>query len=95
MKNTFNEPMPSITDMLRERLKPRGTANISTLELGSVFYHSDFIEQCIQELERIPAMAAVGEMPSPLQKLAYDILINGCHLEMDIKNAEHRATSEM
>lgn len=93
MNDTNGDPLPSITDMLRARTKPQGTANVTYLELGSLFYDHDFIQQCIEELERIPKMAVLGEMPSPLQKLAYDILIKGCHLDQDIENAQRRTPS--
>ena len=93
MIDTHGDTMPSITDMLRERTKPQGTANLTYLELGGLFYDRNFIQQCIEELERIPTMAALGEMPSPLQKLAYDILIKGCHLDQDIENARRRTPS--
>jgi len=45
----------------------------------------DFVQKCIDELERIPTRVALGDTPSNLEKLAYQLLIDSAYLEPKYK----------
>lgn len=69
---------------LRTNLQPKGTAPIVLLKtLGSagMEIHTDFIQKCIDELEQIPARVALGIMPSNLEKLAYQLLLDSAYID--------------
>ena len=74
----------SLIKKLRNNLKPRGIAPIVMLNinsLGGMEVHSEFVSKCIDELERIPLMAELGELPSPLQKLAFMLLCDSAYID--------------
>lgn len=73
----------TIISRLRAQLQPKGTAPIVILKpLGvGIEMHKDFVSKCIDELERIPARAAVGDMPSNLEKLAYQLLLDSAYID--------------
>jgi hypothetical protein len=71
-----------IISQLRSNLKPKGTAPIvflKTLQFG-IEVHPDFVSKCIDELERIPVRAALGDTPSNLEKLAYMLLLDSAYI---------------
>jgi hypothetical protein len=84
----------NVTDIIqrmRANLQPKGTAPIvilRTLGVG-IEMHPDFVNKCIDELEMIPARAALGDMPSNLEKLAYQLLLDSAYI--DIKNEAKEA----
>ena len=73
----------NIIERMREELQPKGTAPIVILRpMGiGIEMHADFVSKCIDELERIPARAAVGEVPSNLEKLAYQLLLDSAYID--------------
>lgn len=73
----------SIPDRMRAVLQPKGTAPVVGLHLNDRFFHKDFIYNCIEELERMPLKAALGEKPSNLEKLAYMLLCDSAYIELD------------
>lgn len=74
--------MSDIIQQLREQLQPRGTAPLVQLHLDNQgIYNFDFISKCIDELEKMPVRAALGDQPSCLEKLAYDILLSSAYIE--------------
>jgi len=58
-----------------------GTLPLYSLDFGSQYFHKEFIEKCLDELDRIPLRAAVGENPSNLEKLAYELLQVGAYVK--------------
>jgi len=68
-------------EKLRNNLQPGGTAPVVGLHLNERFFNHDFIKKCINELERMPMRAALGEAPSNLEKLAYTLLMDSAYLE--------------
>ena len=68
---------------LRTTLQPQGTGNTVLLRpLGvGIEMRVDFVQKCIDELERIPTRVALGDMPSNLEKLAYQLLKDSAYLE--------------
>jgi hypothetical protein len=73
----------NIIERMREELQPKGTAPIVILRpMGiGIEMHADFVTKCIDELERIPMRAAVGEVPSNLEKLAYQLLLDSAYID--------------
>ena len=74
----------TLIERLRNNLQPKGTAPIVLLRpLNScgIEMHSDFVNKCIDELERMPALAAVGYTPSNLEKLAYQLLLDSAYID--------------
>lgn len=72
--------MDTIT-RLRQTLVPGGTLPIVHIQMNDPFFNYDFIRSCIDELEKIPARAAVGDQPSNLEKLAYALLCDSAFIE--------------
>ncbi len=80
MSEGNNKPM-GIIEIMRERLQPGGTAPVVGLHLNNRFFNEDFIVQCIDELEKMAIRAQLGEMPNPLEKLAYTLLCDSAYIE--------------
>jgi hypothetical protein len=74
----------SIIERLRNALQPKGTAPIVILRpLGiGIEMHSDFVSKCIDELEQMPVRAAMGEPPTNLEKLAYELLLDSAYIDL-------------
>lgn len=73
-----------IIQRLRANLQPMGTAPIVLLRpLGSagIEMHVDFVQKCIDELEQIPNRVALGDMPSNLERLAYQLLLDSAYID--------------
>lgn len=66
--------MSDIIQQMRNNLQPGGTAPIVGLYLHNRFFNKEFIDQCIDELEKVALRAQLGELPNPLEKLAYTLL---------------------
>jgi hypothetical protein len=76
--------MTDIIQRLRNNLQPKGTAPIvilRTLGVG-IEMHPDFVNKCIDELERMPLRAALGETPTNLEKLAYQLLLDAAYIDL-------------
>jgi len=70
-----------IVELMRERLQPSGTAPIVGLHLNNRFFNKEFIDQCIDELEKVALRAQLADMPNPLEKLAYTLLCDSAYIE--------------
>lgn len=75
--------MNDIIQRLRNELQPKGTAPIVILRpLGiGIEMHADFVTKCIDELEKMPIRAAMGDGPSNLEKLAYQLLLDSAYID--------------
>ena len=74
----------SITEQMRQTLVPRGTAPIVQLSLAEYgFINHDFVLKCIDELERLPMRAQMGEPPTNLEKLAYMLLCDSAFIDRE------------
>ena len=72
----------NIIERLRNQLQPLGTAPVVQLRVGGHgLVNSDFINKCIDELERMPIRAALGDMPNNLEKLAYMLLCDSAYID--------------
>jgi hypothetical protein len=71
----------TVTDRMRHYLQPRGTAPVVGLHLNNRFFHVDFINKCIDELEKMPMKVALGDQPSNLEKLAYALLCDSAYIK--------------
>lgn len=63
-----------LLQQMRDVLVPKGTADLVRISGKEMYFSSSFIASCINELSRIRLTAMLGEEPSPLQKLAYELL---------------------
>jgi hypothetical protein len=72
----------TITERMRHYMKPKGSAPIVQLHLAEhgMFNH-DFISACIDELEKMTVRAALGEPPTKLEQLAYQLLCDSAYIE--------------
>ena len=72
----------TLVEKLRNNLRPKGTAPVVQLRLnGYGMFNSEFINKCIDELEMIPMRAVLGEQPSNLEKLAYQLLCDSAYID--------------
>jgi hypothetical protein len=73
----------NIIERMRNELQPKGTAPLVILRpLGiGIEMHADFVTKCIDELERMPMRAALGDMPTNLEKLAYQLLLDSAYID--------------
>ena len=74
----------TIIERLRNNLRPMGTAPIvllKPLHSCGIEMHADFVTKCIDELERMPMRVALGDMPSNLEKLAYQLLLDSAYID--------------
>ena len=74
----------SIVERLRNALQPKGTAPVVILRpLGiGIEMHADFVSKCIDELEQMPIRAAMGDGPTNLEKLAYELLLDSAYIDL-------------
>jgi hypothetical protein len=49
---------------------------------GSCYFKPEFVNQCVDELKRLDVLSAIGEQPSPLQKLAAILLFESAGVEV-------------
>lgn len=73
-----------IIKRLRAQLQPKGTAPIVLLRpmhSAGIEMHVDFVQKCIDELERIPLRIAIGDKITNLEKLAYQLLLDSAHID--------------
>ena len=65
----------TLVGRLRATLRPRGTSPVVGLSLEHRMFSETFINQCIDELERIGTIrAALGDTPNCLERLAFALL---------------------
>lgn len=72
-----------IIQTLRERLQPKGAAPVVLLRpihSVGIEMHVSFVNKCIDELERMPNRVALGDTPSNLEKLAYQLLMDSAYI---------------
>lgn len=71
-------------EKLRNNLQPRGTSKVVQLHLGNHgVFDGEFIAKCLDELERMPIRNAVGDLPTNLEKLAYQLLRDSAYITFD------------
>lgn len=73
-----------IIRLLRDKLQPKGGAPVVMLRPMSsvgIVMHVDFVQKCIDELEQMPNRIAVGDIPTNLEKLAYQLLMDSAHID--------------
>lgn len=73
-----------IIHRMRKTLQPMGTAPIVLLRpihSVGIEMHVDFVQKCIDELEQIPIRAALGDMPTNLEKLAFQLLLDSAYID--------------
>lgn len=75
----------TIIERLRNALQPKGTAPIVGLHTNGsgIWMHSDFVAECINELERIEIRVAMGDKISNLEKLAYQLLLDSAYINLE------------
>lgn len=76
----------TLIEKLRNNLRPLGTAPIvllRPLHSCGIEMHADFVTKCIDELERMPIRAALGDRPTCLEQLAYQLLLDSAYIELD------------
>jgi hypothetical protein len=45
-------------------------------------FDEEFVTKCLDELERMPLRAAVGDGPTNLEKLAYQLLLDSAYIDL-------------
>ena len=76
----------TLIEKLRNNLQPKGTAPVVQLSFSGVaMFHADFIAKCIDELERMEILHAVGHQPSNLEKLAFQLLCDSAYIDLEKK----------
>ena len=73
----------TVIEKMRNNLRPQGTAPIVMLHTNGsgLWLNHEFVTTCIDELERMPMKAALGQEPSNLEKLAYMLLCDSAYIE--------------
>jgi hypothetical protein len=75
--------MEDVIQILRNRLQPMGTAPVVLLRpihSVGIAMHVDFVQKCIDELERMPMRVELGQPPTNLESLAYQLLLDSAHI---------------
>jgi polyphosphate kinase len=81
----------TLIERLRNNLQPRGTAPLVRLRINGVgMFNKEFVDLCLDELERMPMRAAVGDGPTNLEKLAYQLLLDSAYIDLK-QEAEREA----
>ena len=87
----FHTPYSELTiiERLRNELVPRGTLPVVPLHLTNRFFNKEFIDQCINEVERIETYrAALGDKPNCLERLALILLCDSAYIDTVARAAE-------
>lgn len=72
-----------VIERLRNNLQPQGAAPVVRLHLASYgMFDSNFVSDCIDDLEKIVIRAELGVLPSNLEKLAYQLLLDSAHIDL-------------
>jgi hypothetical protein len=74
----------TLIEKLRNNLQPKGTApfvGLKPLNSCGIWMHADFVSKCIDELERMPMRVALGDGPTMLEKLAYQLLLDSAYID--------------
>lgn len=87
--------MSDITTYLKAVLKPGGSAPIVPIgwhmsTSRSAFYDKEFVDECIDEIDRVIARRTVDE-PSALERLAIQLLLESAYVESIPKLIENAA----
>lgn len=72
-----------ITEQMRQVLLNQGNGKIATLHVIDKLFNAEFVERCIEELERMPLRTAVGDEPTNLEKLAYCLLCDSAYIDRE------------
>lgn len=70
-----------ITRQMRENLEPKGALDVCYVHMNT-HYNKEFIWKCIDELEKMPMRMALGDKPSCLEQLAYELLMESAYLDV-------------
>lgn len=74
--------MMDIIQCMRDNLQPKGSAPIVILRTyGGIEMAPEFVNKCIDELERMPTRVLMGDEPSNLEKLAYQLLLDSANID--------------
>jgi hypothetical protein len=74
---------------LRRNLQPQGTAPIVFLRhrhSWGIELPADFVNKCIDEMERIVCLQPINGPPSNLEKLAFYLLLDSAHIDSSKEN---------
>lgn len=84
-----------IIKILRNSLQPLGTDPVVQLHLaGYGMFDSDFISKCIDDLEKLPLRAQLGEPLTNLEKLAYHLLIDSAGIDLKYEREREQFLKE-
>jgi hypothetical protein len=68
---------------LRNNLQPQGTAPLVQIRLRScAMFNKEFVDKCLDELERMPIRSAMGDGPNNLERLAYEVLMDSAYIDL-------------
>lgn len=73
-----------IIQRLRDNLQPKGTAPVVLLRpihSSGIEMHVDFVQACIDELEQMRYRIVMGDGPTNLEKLAYQLLLDSAYID--------------
>ena len=78
--------MSDATEYLKRCLQPGGTADIVPIgwhcsTSRSAFYDRAFVHSCVDEIDKVTVRAMLGETPTPLERLAIELLMESAHFE--------------
>lgn len=83
MMHITEDQEPTIVERMRNQLRPRGTAPVVQLHIaGYGMFNSDFVTQCIDELDKMHIRAACGDKPTALERLAYQVLLDSAYIDL-------------
>lgn len=71
---------------LRDSLQPQGSLNVVGIRtrMSDLWLDEEFVSSCIDELERMPMRIALGEVPTNLEKLAIQLLLDSANIRLTI-----------
>ena len=76
-----NKPT-SMLDQIKSSLRPQGTEPLVRLFLNSsAYFQKEFVDECINDLEKAIINVNLGEPMTSLQKLAVHVLMDFAYIE--------------
>lgn len=73
-----------ITEFLKAQLPGRGTEQIVGLGYkgaGAGYYKKEFVDSCLDEMEKVVMRKVLGEDPTPLEVLAIQLLLESAYFK--------------
>ena len=78
--------MSDITEHLKKRLSPAGDLDVVPIgwrstTMQSAYFYKEYVDRCIEELDKVILRQQVGQEPNPLEALAIKLLLSSAYFD--------------